>query len=85
MLPDPAPTSAPTSSAPSWRTGSAPLVARANALRGIYEEVRDNDLAEVYAKMQRDAFAVSDRLAALIKATPGQPARWRRSTRPSRR
>lgn len=56
----------------SWRTGSAPLVARANALRGIYEEVQDNDLAEVYAKMQRDAFAVSDRLAALIKATPGQ-------------
>ena len=34
--------------------------------------MQDNDLAEVYAKMQRDAFAVSDRLAALIKATPGQ-------------
>lgn len=57
----------------SWRTGYAPLVARATALRGIYTEAQDTELADVYAQMQRDAFVVSDRLAALIKVTPGQP------------
>jgi uncharacterized protein (DUF1501 family) len=56
----------------SWRTSYAPLVARATALRGIYSQAQDNDLAEVYAGMQRDAFAMSDRLAALIKVKPGQ-------------
>ena len=56
----------------SWRLSYAPLVARAAALRGIYAEAQDNDLADVYASMQRDAFAVSDRLAALIKVKPGQ-------------
>ncbi|MFT3954614.1 MAG: DUF1501 domain-containing protein [Piscinibacter sp.] len=56
----------------SWRLSYAPLVARADALRGIYQEAQSNQLADVYAGMQRDAFAVSDRLATLIKVKPGQ-------------
>lgn len=56
----------------SWRLNYAPLVARAAALRGLYQETQGNELAEVYAGMQRDAFEVSDRLATLIKVKPGQ-------------
>jgi uncharacterized protein (DUF1501 family) len=47
-------------------------VARAAALRAVYQQAQDNDLAEAYAAMQRDAFMMSDRLAALIKIKPGQ-------------
>ncbi|MBX3606102.1 MAG: DUF1501 domain-containing protein [Piscinibacter sp.] len=56
-----------------WRLQYAPLVARAAALRALYQQTQDNDLAEAYAAMQRDAFTMSDRLAALIKIKPGQP------------
>jgi uncharacterized protein (DUF1501 family) len=55
----------------SWRTGYAPLVARANTLRAIYTHAQDSDLGEAYSRMQRDAFTVSDRLGALVKTTPG--------------
>lgn len=54
-----------------WRLGYAPLVARANTLRTIYTHAQDSDLGEAYSRMQRDAFAVSDRLGALVKTTPG--------------
>jgi uncharacterized protein (DUF1501 family) len=54
-----------------WRTSYAPLVARANTLRAIYGHTQDSELGEAYARMQRDAFAVSDRLSALVKVTPG--------------
>ncbi len=56
-----------------WRLQYAPLVARAAALRAVYQQVQDNDLAEAYAAMQRNAFAMSDRLGALVKIKPGQP------------
>ncbi len=55
-----------------WRLSYAPVVARAAALRAIYQQPQDNDIAEAYATMQRDAFAVSERLGALVKVLPGQ-------------
>lgn len=55
-----------------WRLNYAPIVARAAALRAIYQQAQDNDIAEAYATMQRDAFAVSERLGALVKVLPGQ-------------
>lgn len=55
-----------------WRLNYAPIVARAAALRAIYQQPQDNDLAEAYAAMQRDAFEVSERLGALVKVLPGQ-------------
>ncbi|MCW5667736.1 MAG: DUF1501 domain-containing protein [Piscinibacter sp.] len=55
-----------------WRLNYAPIVARATALRAIYQQAQDNDIAEAYATMQRDAFAVSERLGALVKVLPGQ-------------
>jgi uncharacterized protein (DUF1501 family) len=56
-----------------WRLSYAPLVARSQALRTMYTHTQDGELGEVYARMQRDAFTVSDRLGALVKTTPGQP------------
>ena len=57
-----------------WRLAYAPLVARAAALRAIYQQTQDSELAEVYARMQRDAFAMSDRLGAIVKTQPGEPS-----------
>jgi uncharacterized protein (DUF1501 family) len=54
-----------------YQLNYAPLVARASALRAIYQEAQNSDLADVYARMQRDAFAVSQRLGALVKTQPG--------------
>jgi uncharacterized protein (DUF1501 family) len=56
------------------RLNYPPLAARAAALRMLYAQAQDNELAEVYARMQRDAFAVSDRLGALVKTQPGDAA-----------
>jgi len=55
-----------------WRLQYAPLVARAAALRTVYAQAQDNDLADAYAAMQRDAFTMSDRLSALVKVKPGE-------------
>jgi uncharacterized protein (DUF1501 family) len=55
----------------SWRTSYAPLVARADALRFMNAQAQDSDLGDTYAKMQRDAFAMSDRLGTLVKLKPG--------------
>lgn len=55
-----------------WRLGYAPTVARATALRALYNQVQPTDLGNAYAKQQRDAFAVSERLAALVKTLPGE-------------
>lgn len=54
-----------------WRLQSAPSMARANTLRSMYRQVQDNDLAEAYTRMQRDAFEVSARLAAVVRTQPG--------------
>ena len=56
----------------SWRLQFAPLIARSTVLRSLYASGQDNDIAEAYAKMQREAFTMSDRLGALIKVKPGQ-------------
>ena len=53
------------------RLNYPPIAARAAALRALYSQAQDNDLADVYARMQRDAFTVSDRLGALVKTQPG--------------
>jgi uncharacterized protein (DUF1501 family) len=55
----------------SWRTSYAPTMARADALRFINAQTQDNDLGEAYAKMQRDAFSISDRLGTVVKLKPG--------------
>jgi uncharacterized protein (DUF1501 family) len=52
---------------------SAPLAARKAALDALYAESQDLALADVYTQMQRDAFAVSQRLAAVVKTQPGGP------------
>jgi uncharacterized protein (DUF1501 family) len=54
-----------------YQLNYAPLVARAAALRAVYQQTQDSELGEVYARMQRDAFAVSERLGALVKTQPG--------------
>ncbi len=56
-----------------WRLSYAPLVARADALRALYNQPQDNLLGEALARQQRDAFAMSERLAAMVKVLPGQP------------
>jgi uncharacterized protein (DUF1501 family) len=49
----------------------APLAARKAALDALYAEAQDTTLADAYTQMQRDAFSVSQRLAALVKTQPG--------------
>ncbi len=56
-----------------WRLSYAPLVARSAALRELYNQPQDNLLGEALARQQRDAFAMSERLAAMVKVLPGQP------------
>ncbi len=56
-----------------WRTGFEPLRARAAALRALYELPQDSAIGDAYASTQRDAFDVSQRLAALVKTQPGGP------------
>lgn len=51
----------------------APFVARKQALDVLYAAGHDNDLAEAYATAQRNAFAVSERLGALVGVEPGGP------------
>ncbi|MET0210744.1 MAG: DUF1501 domain-containing protein [Burkholderiaceae bacterium] len=55
--------------------GWAPVAARKTALDAIYTQASAdaiaNDLTSGYARQQRDAFAMSDRLGALIAAQPG--------------
>jgi len=54
-----------------WRLQYAPALARANTLRSLYRQSWGSDMADAYAKMQRDAFEVSTRLAAIVKTQPG--------------
>lgn len=49
----------------------APMQARRDALNALYAAGQDNELAEAYAAMQRDAFAVSERLGGLVAVEPG--------------
>ncbi len=48
-------------------------VAKKAALNVLYAAGQDNELAEAYAAAQRNAFAVSDRLGALVSIEPGDP------------
>ncbi len=50
---------------------SAAHAARKNALDALYAEAQDVSAADVFNQMQRDAFAVSQRLAALVQTNPG--------------
>ncbi|MES2890065.1 MAG: DUF1501 domain-containing protein [Pseudomonadota bacterium] len=49
----------------------APTAARKAALDVLYAQSQDTTLGSVYARMQSDAFAMSTRLAALVKVQPG--------------
>jgi uncharacterized protein (DUF1501 family) len=49
----------------------APIAARKAALDALYADSHQNKLLDAYAKQQRDAFATSDRLGALVKTQPG--------------
>lgn len=47
------------------------LVARTNALRAMYQQTQNATLPNAYSAMQREAFAVADKLAAIVQAQPG--------------
>lgn len=49
----------------------APRVARKAAIDTMYAQSQDTVLADAYVRMQRDAFAVSQRLGTLVKIEPG--------------
>jgi uncharacterized protein (DUF1501 family) len=55
-----------------WRLENSPFIERSKALRALYEQAQPSDLGDAYTQIQRDAFAVSERLAALVKARPGE-------------
>lgn len=50
----------------------APMAARKAAVDVMYAQSQDSVLADAYARMQRDAFAMSQRLGALVKVEPGK-------------
>lgn len=50
----------------------APRISRKAAIDVMYAQSQDSVLADAYARMQRDAFAVSQRLGALVKVEPGK-------------
>ncbi len=49
----------------------APRIARKAAIDVMYSQKQDTVLADAYARMQREAFAVSQRLGVLVKIEPG--------------
>jgi uncharacterized protein (DUF1501 family) len=49
----------------------APLKARKDAIDALYTQGADVTLASAYQALQRDAFAVSERLGALVQRAPG--------------
>jgi len=49
----------------------APQLARKAAIDALYAQAQDADLADAYTGAQRNAFAMSARLAALVKTQPG--------------
>lgn len=51
----------------------APNAARKAAVDAMYAEAQEVELGDVYTRMQRDAFAVSQRLAGIVKTEPGDP------------
>jgi uncharacterized protein (DUF1501 family) len=50
---------------------NAASAARKSAVDALYAEAQDVSAADVFNQMQRDAFAVSERLAALVQTRPG--------------
>jgi uncharacterized protein (DUF1501 family) len=50
----------------------APQLARKAAIDALYAQAQDVALADAYTAAQRDAFAMSTRLAALVKTQPGE-------------
>ena len=50
----------------------APVAARKAAIDVMYAQPQDTVLANAYSRMQRDAFAMSQRLGALVKVEPGK-------------
>ncbi|MBP6226209.1 MAG: DUF1501 domain-containing protein, partial [Rhizobacter sp.] len=50
----------------------APMAARKAAIDLMYAQPQDAALADAYSRMQRDAFAMSQRLGALVKVEPGK-------------
>ncbi len=52
----------------------APQVARKAAIDALYAQTQDVSLGDAYTAAQRKAFTVSERLGALVKVKPGDPA-----------
>ena len=50
----------------------APQLARKAAIDALYAQSQDVAIGDTYTAMQRDAFAMSARLAALVKTQPGE-------------
>ena len=50
----------------------APMRARKDAIDSLYSQSADVTLATAYQTQQRDAFAISERLGALVKRAPGE-------------
>ena len=50
----------------------APNAARKTAIDALYAQTLDTALADVYTAAQRDAFAMSQRLAGVVKVQPGE-------------
>jgi uncharacterized protein (DUF1501 family) len=50
----------------------APMRARKDAIDALYSQSADATLASAFQAQQRDAFAISERLGALVKRAPGQ-------------
>jgi len=53
--------------------GWEPQALRKAAIDSMYASGQPTDLAEAYARQQRDAFEMSQRLGALVKVSPGDP------------
>ena len=51
----------------------APQLARKAAIDSLYAQAQDVALADAYTSAQRDAFAMSARLGAIVKTKPGDP------------
>ena len=51
----------------------APQLARKAAIDALYAQAQDVTLGDAYTAAQRDAFAMSARLGALVKSAPGDP------------
>lgn len=56
-----------------WCLNNSAMMARASALRALFDLPQDGPLAQAMADQQRSAFAMSDRLRSVVSVQPGEP------------